>query len=518
MHAYGIFDGGGVKGAALAGCLAAAQEQGIQFVGYGGTSAGSMVALLAEVGYTGQELGELLIDLDFRDLLDDKGEQLARARASVSNAAQRFRRGGCWGRLRAICAARPLSRMLGEELGLDSGEALKRYLFERIKEKHSGLSGHADITFEHLEAAGCLPLKIVASDITRRRPAIFSRQQTDYGASVLDAVRASTSYPFAFRPVVKNGRCLVDGGLASNLPAFLFDEEYRETRVPALAFDLTAPPGSDLEGYDFGRFSSDLLATALEASDELLRRVLRGVHHVPVETPPGIETLNFAISRDDRRRLYDAGYKAATEFLNRFELLQRVKAAGDEMKRQLQVEFGSPQLYQPVLYGLAKQVEAETQARKVRAHVMLPTGRPKLTRIVVYGYGMDHDADADLELAENAGCSGVAWAQRAPAIADLEEAAVSPEDWGMTLVQHAKVPANRKAMLCVPIHRQRRTDETGTPMPIATLAVDTVTALARTGWLARSPGSEDLSPSQEVVAIMVSWANVLYRLLRKEGS
>ena len=57
MQAYAVFDGGGVKGAALAGCLKAAQESKIEFVGFGGSSAGSIVALLATAGeLRGQEV------------------------------------------------------------------------------------------------------------------------------------------------------------------------------------------------------------------------------------------------------------------------------------------------------------------------------------------------------------------------------------------------------------------------------------------------------------------------------
>jgi NTE family protein len=57
---YAILDGGGVKGAALAGCLAAAEDKHIDFIGYGGTSAGSIVALLAAVGYSGEDLNPSL--------------------------------------------------------------------------------------------------------------------------------------------------------------------------------------------------------------------------------------------------------------------------------------------------------------------------------------------------------------------------------------------------------------------------------------------------------------------------
>jgi NTE family protein len=61
MKAYGIFDGGGVKGAALAGCLAAAKDHDVDFIGYGGTSASSIVACLAAVGYKGAEIRDLMV-------------------------------------------------------------------------------------------------------------------------------------------------------------------------------------------------------------------------------------------------------------------------------------------------------------------------------------------------------------------------------------------------------------------------------------------------------------------------
>jgi len=35
MQAYAVMDGGGIKGAALAGCLQAAEKFGIEFIGFG---------------------------------------------------------------------------------------------------------------------------------------------------------------------------------------------------------------------------------------------------------------------------------------------------------------------------------------------------------------------------------------------------------------------------------------------------------------------------------------------------
>src|SRR5687767_12131661 len=93
MKAYAILDGGGVKGAALAGCLAAAEEQGVVFQGYGGTSAGSLVAVLAAVGYSGNELRDIVVnDLDMAALLDDRlssllqfQDRLARVQTGLSS-------------------------------------------------------------------------------------------------------------------------------------------------------------------------------------------------------------------------------------------------------------------------------------------------------------------------------------------------------------------------------------------------------------------------------------------------
>src|SRR5438552_9448385 len=80
MKAYAILDGGGVKGAALVGCLQAAEECGVEFAGYGGTSAGSIVALLSAAGMTPAQLKDTLVSKDFAEFIDDDGTCLRRLR------------------------------------------------------------------------------------------------------------------------------------------------------------------------------------------------------------------------------------------------------------------------------------------------------------------------------------------------------------------------------------------------------------------------------------------------------
>ena len=75
--AYAILAGGGVKGAALVGGIKAIEENNIKFVGYGGTSAGSIIALLASIGYTSDELKTIMIEeINFTQFLDESASEL----------------------------------------------------------------------------------------------------------------------------------------------------------------------------------------------------------------------------------------------------------------------------------------------------------------------------------------------------------------------------------------------------------------------------------------------------------
>ena len=58
-----------------------------------------------------------------------------------------------------------------------------------------------------------VPFRCVASDITANRPVIFSK------GDLAQAVRASMSYPFYFKPIRVDGHLMMDGGLFNNFPS-----------------------------------------------------------------------------------------------------------------------------------------------------------------------------------------------------------------------------------------------------------------------------------------------------------
>ena len=144
MKAFVIFAGGGVKGAALAGCLQETLDRKIDIQGYGGTSAGAIVALLACVGYTGDEINDLLAtEIHPISLLANEGEQFRKAKQLAIRGneilsqgiglAAYFKAGFFWFWNRKF-----ISKIM-EDFGLDDGEVLESKILDLVKRKVPGL-------------------------------------------------------------------------------------------------------------------------------------------------------------------------------------------------------------------------------------------------------------------------------------------------------------------------------------------------------------------------------------------
>lgn len=516
MQAYAILDGGGVKGAALAGCLKAAQEIGIEFIAYGGTSAGSIIATLAAVGYTGRELEQICTEeIEFHKFLDDDGVRLNELKEFIAKNARLDVSGGVgsvFAILRALRGARPVLGPLLKDLGLYEGHRLKEFLLRKIRQKVPGLSQVDPIRFRDLVEAGCAPLKVVASDLRSHAPEVFDVMHSP-SMPVVDAVRASISYPFVFKPVPMGGRYLVDGGLASNLPVFLFERERRQRYGPVVAFDLVTPPkDKDQTNYSFKQMCGDLLDTSIDASDRLLGSLLEGLLHVRVDVDPAIHATDFWITLEQRRDLFRRGELAVHKFFR--SQVPQFLSATDEVER-LQANYAEPGLMREVLRAVARDFEEFTGATNVRCHVMLPTARA--TRIVVYHYGMDGDADRFLELPDEVGCSGEAWETRAVAVADLVQARQDPAMWGMTPDQQARIPERLRSMLSVPIFELGRSVHSGEvrveELPlIGTLSIDSDRELERTGWI-RVDAAGDATLAEDVLQRLLLWSDVVGKVV-----
>lgn len=189
-------------------------------------------------------------------------------------------------------------------------------------------------------------LKVIASDVTERKMLILPDDAKDFGIdpdklSVAEAVRMSMSFPLFFIPIRKRKfddkkvHLIVDGGLLSNFPVWLFDSdgepEWPTFGVKLVDDDLTTSTGDRESLFDIAQtllgpivpFIWNMVSTALEAHDRLYIENHNFVRTIPVPSL-GISTLNFALSTNNSEDLFQSGRNAANKFLKTWNFTQYV--------------------------------------------------------------------------------------------------------------------------------------------------------------------------------------------------
>ena len=282
---YGVFEGGGVRGSALVGAVAAAEQHGITFRACAGTSAGAIVASLLAAGYSAQELKDVLQKTDFRNFMD-----------------QVYR----WPRFRLPGLGVPAWQVRAAiwKMGLYKGEAFHEWITQLISQRVAGRQ-NAAVFFKDLPK----PLTVIAADVVRQQIKVFSATRSP-DIAVADAVRMSMSIPFFFCPIQLGRELVVDGGILSNFPAWAFDTEQRKTKLPILGFrlqDADAPLPHVRNALDM---IYALVNTTITATIPLQISHLKNLHIIELPTL-GIRTTQFNLSDEDKQKLYDEGLRTA---------------------------------------------------------------------------------------------------------------------------------------------------------------------------------------------------------------
>ena len=302
VPAFGVFAGGGAKAAVFPGCLAAAREWNIEFQGYGGSSGGAIVAALAAAGYTAEEIRDKLIEVDLREVfLRDKGQKLRSLAKMVEALGHQVQKTPTQGGLlrtphqfsvllRVVWGVSRLLAKFGTDSGLYSAAEIRAFINRHLQAashiaRYQQETDNKRITFGTLrDAMREKPynfLKILTTDLRHQRPRIFGdRGNLDF--EVATAVAASASYPFVFQPVNIGDALAVDAGLSANLPVHLFEDERLEYRWPVIAFDLQSDAGDFGDNPSIPDLAYRLLTTALEASEQPLRAVLKSVIYIRI--------------------------------------------------------------------------------------------------------------------------------------------------------------------------------------------------------------------------------------------
>ncbi|MFC4324014.1 patatin-like phospholipase family protein [Litchfieldia salsa] len=289
LYIDGVFSGGGIKGFALIGAYEALEQKGIGFKRVAGTSAGAIISALIMAGYKSKEIAQIMGAVELSYFLDERKTLIP-----IPFAKWLF---------------------LYKRLGLYRGDALEHWL-EAI------LSARGVATFGDLPTGS---LRLIASDLTTGTLIVLPDDLQKYGInpdsfSVARAVRMSCSLPYFFEPVKLRPptgySLIVDGGVLSNFPIWLFDNGTSRQERPVLGIKLSAntnkQPVNKIDNA-ITLFSS-LFETMMTAHDlrYISRKHEKNIVFIPVE---GGITTEFSLGEKQREALIQQGKEKTEQFL-----------------------------------------------------------------------------------------------------------------------------------------------------------------------------------------------------------
>lgn len=284
-----VLSGGGAKGAAHIGVIKALEENGIPIDYITGTSAGAIVGSLYAMGYTPEEMVDLMMSDQFTYWQT----------GTVENEYRYYFK-------------RPDPRPEFGHFAIDFTDSLSikanffpKSLINPIQMNQAFMALYAQATakagwnFDNL----FVPFRCVASDIYHKKAVIF--KNGDLG----EAVRASMTFPFFFQPIWKDGVPLFDGGIYDNFPVVPMEEDFH----PDFIFGSSVAGG---ENKPSSNPYNQLETMIMQKTD----------YDVPEDSGmmikfnfPTVSLLDFQKARD----LMDIGYKQTMQMIDSIKM--RVK-------------------------------------------------------------------------------------------------------------------------------------------------------------------------------------------------
>src|SRR5690606_29880646 len=136
------------------------------------------------------------------------------------------------------------------------------------------------------------------------------------------AVRMSISIPYFFDPVILKKQVFVDGGILSNFPMWIFDEEMikkgAEKLVPTIGYQLVGKnPTAKNEIHGPFTMLQALFSTMMGAHDERYIEKQYRYRTIKIDAP-AVGTVQFDLTREQSLELYESGRKAAEELFRKW--------------------------------------------------------------------------------------------------------------------------------------------------------------------------------------------------------
>lgn len=296
-----VFEGGGVRGIGFGGALKFMEEYNLlQHIDkYAGSSAGAIFAAATAVGYTAQEIIDILQATDFESFKDDG-----------------------W-------VVFDLIRLM-TQYGIYKGDAFYKW-YESILAKKTGIN---DITFRQLYEKYGKTLVITGTCLNRAETYYFNHTNEKFAdMPVTLAVRISMSIPLFWKAVrLGQDDLMVDGGVLNNFPLYIFDGAYigdpdvsddAISKSTTIGFKLmTSREKKDSKVYHINEEIKGPIEYIKSLLNSMLIQIERGYikqgywqQTVCINTH-NIGSLDFNISTQNKTLLVEEGYVAAKNFFN----------------------------------------------------------------------------------------------------------------------------------------------------------------------------------------------------------
>ncbi len=289
--------GGGARGAAHIGVIRVLREQNVPIDCIAGTSMGAIIGGLYASGMSLEEIERAIDEIDWDNVFDDstyRADKTFRRKRDDDDFLIKLPLGFSDGKIKL-----PLGLVQGQKIDL-------------VLSKLTLPVALVD-DFDKL----AIPFRAVAADIVTGEQVVLG------SGSLATAIRASMSIAAVMAPVLIDGRMLVDGGIAANLPISVVREMGADI---VIAVDISTPLKSRDE-------IESVLSVTEQLSGFLTRRNVELEIATLTETDVFIEPDLGDIETADFDRIREAvptGRKAALEKLNKLQELALPDSADTE--------------------------------------------------------------------------------------------------------------------------------------------------------------------------------------------
>jgi NTE family protein len=326
-----VFEGGGVRGIAHAGALLEAEESfGYEWQNVAGTSAGAIVAALVAADYRASEIRDIIWSLDFRQLMDKAWEdRLGEVLLAPAKIIPRIGR------------VIPYLPSILKDFGVYEGNRFQELVQGFLAQKGKHVYGDLLMPGFEDDPKYRYRLRVIASDLTAGRMLVLPDDIRGFGTepdelSIALSLRMSMSIPFFFEPVkLRNPdtgltHIIVDGGILSNYPVWLFDAPPGQpVKWATLGFNIYEPKPKD-DGPPDPFYSAPrnianpiqlveaIWSTVFSAMDQRYVSKRHWARTIPINAV-GVKSTDFDLTGQKKQALLESGQLAARSFLSGFD-------------------------------------------------------------------------------------------------------------------------------------------------------------------------------------------------------